>query len=50
MPDHLLELEQLPLHHRDPFDRMLIAAAISEGMNFITADKNVSLYPIRCVW
>jgi PIN domain nuclease of toxin-antitoxin system len=50
MPGHLLELEQLPLHHRDPFDRMLIASAISERMSFVTADRNVPLYPVRCVW
>ena len=49
-PRHLLELEQLPLHHRDPFDRILIATAISEGMRFASADGNMSLYPIQCVW
>ena len=50
LPKHLLELERLPLYHRDPFDRMLIAAAISEGMNFVTADKDIPLYPLPCVW
>jgi len=47
---HLLELERLPLHHRDPFDRILVATAISEGMSFVTADKNMSLYLLQCVW
>jgi len=47
---HLLELERLPLYHRDPFDRMLIATAISEQMDFITADENMPLYALPCVW
>ena len=50
MPKHLLELEHLPLHHRDPFDRILIATAISEGMRFVSADRNMSLYSLQCVW
>ena len=48
--EHLLELERLPLYHRDPFDRMLVATAISEGMDFVTADKDIPLYPLQCVW
>ena len=47
---HVCLVETLPLHHRDPFDRMLIAAAISENMNIITADANIRLYDINCVW
>jgi PIN domain nuclease of toxin-antitoxin system len=34
----------LPEHHRDPFDRMLIAQAQAEGLILITADENISLY------
>jgi PIN domain nuclease of toxin-antitoxin system len=34
----------LPAHHRDPFDRMLIAQAQAEGLILITADENISLY------
>ena len=34
----------LPAHHRDPFDRMLIAQAQAEGLVLITADENISLY------
>jgi len=49
-PKHLLELERLPLYHRDPFDRILIATAISEGMDFITVDENMPQYPLQCVW
>jgi len=36
--DHLLALAQLPLLHRDPFDRLLIAQAKHEGMHLLTAD------------
>ena len=49
-PKHLLELERLPLHHRDPFDRILVATAISEGMDFITDDVNMPQYSLHCVW
>ena len=35
---------RLPAHHRDPFDRMLIAQAQAEGLILITADENISLY------
>lgn len=34
----------LPAHHRDPFDRMLIAQAQAEGLILLTADENISLY------
>ena len=36
----------LPAHHRDPFDRMLIAQAQAEGLILITADENISLYSL----
>jgi PIN domain nuclease of toxin-antitoxin system len=42
--NHIITLSQLPMHHQDPFDRMLIAQAISEPLNLITHDKNVALY------
>jgi PIN domain nuclease of toxin-antitoxin system len=44
---HLLELERLPLYHRDPFDRLLIATAIAEGMDFITADGDIRSMPFN---
>ena len=36
----------LPAHHRDPFDRMLIAQAQAEGLILIAADENISLYSL----
>ncbi len=41
---HCNQLKQLPDHHRDPFDRMLISQAMSEPLALITHDKTLSLY------
>jgi PIN domain nuclease of toxin-antitoxin system len=44
-----MTLNSLPFHerHRDPFDRLIIAQAISEGMTLVTQDQNATLYPAR---
>ena len=42
---HTLLVQSLPLLHKDPFDRILIAQAASEGVPFLTADKTLSMYP-----
>ncbi|KVL86679.1 twitching motility protein PilT [Burkholderia stagnalis] len=42
---HVLAVEQLPPVHRDPFDRLLIAQAISEGVTLLTHDYTVARYP-----
>ena len=47
---HLLNLRKLPYIHKDPFDRLLVASAISEDMTLITADKNIRKYNVKCVW
>ncbi len=47
---HVNEVSRLPPHHRDPFDRILIAQAIHEGLTLVTADRQVRLYPVRCLW
>lgn len=41
---HLLTLEHLPLHHRDPFDRLLVAQAIREGLTLLSADGAFPVY------
>ncbi len=46
---HLLTLAGRPAHHRDPFDRLLIAQAIAEDAAFVSADRNAPGYPIRVV-
>lgn len=42
--NHAEQLERLPLHHRDPFDRMLIAQALAEDMTIVSADRSFGLY------
>ena len=41
---HLHTLEQLPLHHRDPFDRLLVAQSISESLLLLSADSAFQFY------
>jgi PIN domain nuclease of toxin-antitoxin system len=47
---HITAITQLPLHHRDPFDRMLIAQAMVENMPIISADTIFDAYPIQRLW
>jgi PIN domain nuclease of toxin-antitoxin system len=47
---HVLRVEELPLHHRDPFDRLLIAQSIEEEMPIVTADPWFSRYPVDVIW
>ncbi|MDK1389108.1 type II toxin-antitoxin system VapC family toxin [Sinorhizobium sp. 8-89] len=42
---HAVEIDQLPLIHKDPFDRILIAQSIVEGVTLLTADEIVGKYP-----
>ena len=42
--EHVYTLEQLPLIHKDPFDRMLLSQALCEHFVFISADKNIQQY------
>ena len=46
---HAERLRRLPLHHRDPFDRMLIAQAIVEDLAIMTTDRMFESYPVRLV-
>ncbi len=48
--NHVLRTESLPLHHRDPFDRLLIAQSMEEGWPIITADPLFSRYPVEVIW
>ncbi|MEM6839625.1 MAG: type II toxin-antitoxin system VapC family toxin [Cyanobacteria bacterium P01_C01_bin.120] len=40
----------LPLHHRDPFDRMLIAQAITNNLTLVSADTAFDAYPVQRLW
>jgi PIN domain nuclease of toxin-antitoxin system len=48
--EHLELITTLPLHHRDPFDRLLIAQSIVEDILLISADSVFSLYPVQRMW
>jgi PIN domain nuclease of toxin-antitoxin system len=48
--DHIWALEGLPNHHRDPFDRLLIAQAIVTKMPIISADSMFDQYPVQRLW
>ena len=47
---HTLQVSQLEFHHRDPFDRLLIAQAMSEGMTIISKDDNFHSYKTEILW
>jgi PIN domain nuclease of toxin-antitoxin system len=47
---HYRELLALPFHHRDPFDRLLIAQARVEGMSIVSCDPNFRSYGVPLVW
>ncbi len=47
---HALYLENLPLHHKDPFDRLLISQAIVENMTLVTADAEFTKYQVNLLW
>lgn len=44
---HFEVLATLPFHHQDPFDRLMIAQAISENLTLISHDPKIALYPVR---
>jgi PIN domain nuclease of toxin-antitoxin system len=46
----VLALERLPVHHKDPFDRLLIAQAMTENAILISHDPLMSKYPIQVIW
>lgn len=50
MPEHCLALATLPPIHSDPFDRMLIAQAITEPLHLITHDEKLQGYPASIYW
>ena len=48
--DHLAALVDLAFHHRDPFDRLIIAQAIVEDIPIVSADPAFAAYPVRRIW
>ena len=47
---HALHTYTLPDHHRDPFDRMLVAQAKLENLPILTADQQIASYPVQVIW
>lgn len=47
---HVAKLESLPFHHRDPFDRLLVAQTLTEKLTIVSADKTISEYGVKRLW
>lgn len=47
---HIVRVAALPFHHRDPFDRLLVAQALVEGLSIVSADPLLDAYPIARLW
>jgi PIN domain nuclease of toxin-antitoxin system len=47
---HLARLVTLPHHHRDPFDRLLVAQALTEGISLLSADQDLDAYGAPRIW
>ena len=48
--EYLQLIPDLPNHHKDPFDRLIIATAITENMTLITIDENIYRYDVNYLW
>ena len=48
--DHAAAVERLPAHHRDPFDRMLVAQALGEGAAIVSRDDVLRRYGVTLIW
>lgn len=47
---HCAQIANLPFHHRDPFDRMLVVQAQMEGMALVSRDRWITAYDVRRIW
>jgi PIN domain nuclease of toxin-antitoxin system len=47
---HVFQLANLPLHHKDPFDRILISQAMNENIPIVSVDAHFKNYPITVIW
>lgn len=48
--DHFSSIIDLEFHHRDPFDRLIIAQSITENIPVITSDSKFQKYPVEIIW
>ena len=47
---HTVRLSQLPFHHRDPFDRLLVAQALVDDCDLVSRDTELDAYGVRRLW
>ena len=47
---HAAAVEKMPFHHRDPFDRLLIAQATAENLPLVSADPEFRAYKVKLIW
>lgn len=47
---HAVRVYNLPPHHQDPFDRLIVAQGIAENMTILTADRNFEKYDVELIW
>jgi PIN domain nuclease of toxin-antitoxin system len=47
---HALHVAELPLHHKDPFDRLIISQSIQDGIPIMTVDKQFESYEAEIIW
>lgn len=48
--EHTNQLASLDYYHKDPFERLIIAQAITEKLTIISKDNNFARYPVRLIW
>lgn len=49
-PQHIYNLSQLPFHHKDPFDRILLSQAMTEGFPLLSNDTKFAAYGLNVIW
>jgi PIN domain nuclease of toxin-antitoxin system len=48
--EHASGVEHLPFHHRDPFDRLLVCQAMTDGLTLVSNDAALDSYPVQRIW
>jgi PIN domain nuclease of toxin-antitoxin system len=48
--EYIRLLSDMPFHHKDPFDRLLVSSAMVEGMTIITSDSEIPMYDVKVIW
>jgi PIN domain nuclease of toxin-antitoxin system len=43
-------LQDLPFHHKDPFDRLLISQGLADDLVLLSIDEHFASYPVKCLW